>query len=456
VTVGPVAATFSRRLFVRFYLYQAVVILTFGLAAFLLWGVFLAPARERSRDAVAWASEFAVGEMDEPARLQRALDGMQRRFEIRVTVYAADGHVVAHTGNVLPPVDPPTVARLLRGETVDHLPDDAVAVGRRAADGRLLGYGITSTRISDTSNAERYLRVLVVLLLAIALGNVPLVRSIAVPISTLSRAAKAFGDGDMRARANLRRRDEIGDLARAFDEMADAVEASRRAEKELLANVSHELRTPLARIRVVHELAAEKFPDVAQRYMKEIAVDLGELERLIDDIIRTTRLDLTDARGGNPSNVLHLEQVPLGEFVEGLVGRFSALHEDRPVELDVDYELSVSADPVMLKRAISNVLENAHAYSLPGMPVSISVAGDGEAKNVEIRISDKGPGIDAADLPHVLTPFFRADRSRSRNTGGIGLGLSLTRRILEAHRGAIRVRSTPGEGTTVTLTLPLA
>jgi two-component system, OmpR family, sensor kinase len=112
-------------------------------------------------------------------------------------------------------------------------------------------------------------------------------------------------------------------------------------------------------------------------------------------------------------------------------------------------------DRTMLKRAVSNVLESAHAYSRSDEPISLSVVHDAEAKTVEIRIVDRGPGISAEDLPHVSTPFFRADPSRSRNTGGIGLGLSLTRRILEAHRGSIRIRSSPEEGTTVILTLPV-
>jgi signal transduction histidine kinase len=110
---------------------------------------------------------------------------------------------------------------------------------------------------------------------------------------------------------------------------------------------------------------------------------------------------------------------------------------------------------MMSKRAINDVLDNAHAYSTPGLPISISVTQDVGERTVEIRIADPGPGIAAEDLPHVLTPFFRADPSRSRNTGGIGLGLSLTRRIIESHDGMLRIRSSPDAGTTVTMALPL-
>jgi len=137
------------------------------------------------------------------------------------------------------------------------------------------------------------------------------------------------------------------------------------------------------------------------------------------------------------------------------VRRFGEAHPERLMTCNLDYEVSVIADRMMLKRAVSNVLENAHAYSRPGAPISMSVIQDPKAKAAKIHITDRGPGIAPEDLPHVSTPFFRADPSRSRNTGGIGLGLSLTRRILEAHRGSLRIRSSPEEGTTVTLVLPM-
>jgi two-component system OmpR family sensor kinase len=447
-------ARFGRGLFFRVYVYQIVIVLMVLGATAILSRRVIEPGKEKARDAVTWISEWSATQMDEPTRLQRELDSMQRRFPIRVTVYRADATVVARTGQLLPALDANTAARLEHEDSVE-VADEAIAVGRRGVDGRLIGYGITSVHLLAAARAERYLSILGIILVVFALGNVPMIRSIARPLVALSSAARAFGGGDMRARANLRRRDEIGDLARAFDDMADAVEASRRAEKELLANVSHELRTPLARMRVVHELAVEKFPAVAQRYMAEIAEDLGELERLIDDIIRTTRLDLVDARGGNASPTLRLGPLRVGEFVEALAKRFGELHPDRPVTVEVDYEPSIRADGMMLKRAVSNVLDNAHAYSTPGLAISISVAQDIESGTVDIRITDPGPGIAAADLPHVLTPFFRADQSRSRNTGGVGLGLSLTRRIIESHGGTLRIRSSPEVGTTVTMAMPL-
>ena len=230
---------------------------------------------DRDRGAVVYVADWAVRELRDPLRLQHELDEMNRHFLIRATVYDGGGRVVAMTGNPLPPLDARDVARLGSIEALD-LADQTLAVGSPA------GYAVASVRLSQHPSRKFVLALLLPSLLA--LGNVVLVRSIRRPLAKLSGAAEAFGAGDMRARAHLLRHDEVGDLARAFDRMADAVEAARKAERELLANVSHELRTPLARIRVVHELAAEKFPDVAQRYMNEIAEDLGELERLIDAV----------------------------------------------------------------------------------------------------------------------------------------------------------------------------
>jgi signal transduction histidine kinase len=307
-----------------------------------------------------------------------------------------------------------------------------------------------------TTRTERYFRIFGVMLLVFVIGNGPLVRLILSPLEKLALTAKAFGAGDLNARANLDRQDEIGDLGRAFDEMATRVEAFRRAEKELLANVSHELRTPLARIRVVLELAAEKFPEAAQRYTTEIAADLTELEQLIDDIIRTARFDLTNARVGDPYPPLNLGQVPIGAFVESLGQRFAKVHPERTVVFDVDYELAVAADPMMLKRALGNVLENAHKYSAPSGGIAIRVERDSaDSDRVSIAICDNGPGLDPADAALVFTPFFRGQRERKSDAAGIGLGLTLAQRIVEAHGGSIRLRSAPSEGTTVTVTLPL-
>jgi signal transduction histidine kinase len=238
--------------------------------------------------------------------------------------------------------------------------------------------------------------------------------------------------------------------------MADRIERLRRAEKELLANVSHELRTPLARIRVVLELAIDGEPAAMRRYLSEIAEDVGEVEQLLEDIITAARLDLRGGGAHDPYPRLRLTATQLVPEVEALVARFCDAHPERPVGLRVDVHPVVSLDRVMFKHVVSNVLDNADHYSPGELPIELAViaehAAAGRLAVVEVR--DRGQGIDPSDVPHVFDPFFRADRSRTRSTGGAGLGLTLARRIVEAHGGTITLESQRGQGTTVRIALP--
>jgi signal transduction histidine kinase len=329
-------------------------------------------------------------------------------------------------------------------------------VGQRDPSGRLRAYSIVSIPAGSWPPGGRVPAVVALLLLGFALGSVPLARSISKPLSKLSLAASAFGAGELSSRAGLTRSDALGDLSRAFDQMADRIEVLRRSERELLASVSHELRTPLARIRVVLELAADEFPEVAGRYTTEIASDLNELETLLDDIIRAARLDST-AQTSSPYPPLSRAPLGVEGFIKSTVRRFTELHPDRPLthQITCDAELSLLADKMLLKRALENVLENAHKYSLPDRPIELRAEQASGSSSVSIIVQDDGVGIDAEDLPHVFTAFFRGDRSRARKTGGTGLGLTLAQRIVEAHGGTIRLQSQPEHGTTVTISLPL-
>jgi len=279
------------------------------------------------------------------------------------------------------------------------------------------------------------------------------------PLQRLSEAARSLGVGRLSARAEFRRADELGDLALAFDEMAERIQALVRGQRELLANVSHELRTPLARIRVALDLAAETGDASGGESLQGIAGDLAEMERLIDDILMSARLEVSQdqARGLPP---LRLEPLPVVQLFEDAAARFHARHPKRALELELTrLPGELRADRMLLRRALDNLLDNAARYSTaeqcgsPEQPLSLSARAEGALVLMAVR--DCGRGIDAEDLPHLFTPFFRADKSRTRATGGLGLGLLLARRIVEAHQGAIRVESKPGQGTTVFVSLPL-
>lgn len=290
-------------------------------------------------------------------------------------------------------------------------------------------------------------------LLVVAASSLLLARSLVRPLRKLATTARVLGDGDFTARAEIDRRDELGDVARAFDDMADHVADLLNAEKELVANVSHELRTPLARIRVALDIASEGDATVVQESLHDITDDLAELERLVTDVVTAARLDLaTNTPRGIPP--LRKEQVLLDGLLSQAASRFRTAYPDRPLEVRcADDVPSVEGDPVLLRRVVDNLLDNAHKYTEePTSAVELSATREGSEALIEVR--DRGAGIAAQDLSGVFRPFFRVDRSRTRATGGLGLGLALVKRIVDAHQGSISLQSEPGEGTVAVVRLP--
>jgi len=283
-----------------------------------------------------------------------------------------------------------------------------------------------------------------------AIGALITARWILRPIERLSGTARAFGAGDLGARSRLERGDEIGELGRGFDEMAHRIERLLVTEKELLANVAHELRTPLSRIGVALDLAGEGDSDAARAALTEIAVDVTELETIVDDILTAMRFEV--ARGGELP--LRRAVTAPAEIAEAAADRLRSRHSDRPIELEVAADLGmIDVDPRLFRRAIDNLLENAHKYTPDrAAPIRLAVSRAGEHA-VAFEVSDRGIGIAEDDLPRIFTAFFRSDRSRSRETGGVGLGLTLAKRIVEAHAGTIEVASAVGVGTTMRLTV---
>ncbi len=289
----------------------------------------------------------------------------------------------------------------------------------------------------------------------VGLGAFLTARWIARPLERLAKTARALGKGDLDARADLKRQDELGEVGRAFDEMAERIRALLLSEKELLANVAHELRTPLARIRVALEIAAEGDAAAARASLDEITVDLSELETLVDDILTATRLEMSEGRPGRGGFLLHVEEVAPRALAERAAERFRARHPDRTLDVAFVSDLPLlHVDPVLCRRVIDNVLENAHKYTPdPSRPIRLAVSRTVEG--VVFDVEDNGIGIPDDDLPRVFTAFFRSERSRSRGTGGVGLGLTLAKRIVDAHGGAIRAKSARDAGTTVTVVFPV-
>jgi two-component system OmpR family sensor kinase len=426
-------------LFWRIYLHGVLLLFLVALAVAGVGWAFRGDRWNDPAPIAGYAAARVARLVQDPERLAAELAAVRDSFGIEATVYGHDGRVVASSA------EPPLPAPASDGAV--HLSGRGFGRAVRLPDGmgRLVAVG--PLRHRDPRHGLLFISAV---LGALALASVPFARSIAAPIERLTAAARALGAGDLSVRAGVRARGEVGELARAFDEMAERLEALVRTEKELLANVSHEIRTPLARIRVALELAAEGDLERARRFLAEIGADLDELDRLVDDVLAAARLDVARSGGAWP---VRRERVDVADVVRAAVERFRAAHRERALEVELAPDLpAVDGDAALLRRLLANLLENAAKYSDPPTPVVLR--GASEAGGAVLEVRDRGIGIDPEDLPRLFTPFFRTDRSRARGTGGVGLGLALAKRIAEAHGGAIEVASAPGEGTTVRVRLP--
>ena len=305
-----------------------------------------------------------------------------------------------------------------------------------------------------TGSAPPLAYLLILDFVVLAFGALVLGRAFTRPLRTIAETADAFGRGDVRARNRIVRADEIGDVGRAFDQMAERITDLIRIERELLANISHELRTPLTRIRLALELAATGNADGIRNAYADIVEDLDELEELISGVLASARVELEEARERKGISPLRLEQLALHDVVARAAARFQRNHPERRLEIaDVAADVLVDADPIQLRRAIENLLGNAHKYTDDAdSPIDIEV--ETTPSLARLRVVDRGVGIPEADREHVFTPFFRGRQKTEGRATGLGLGLVLVRRIVEAHGGEVHLTSREGAGTVVTIELP--
>jgi signal transduction histidine kinase len=432
------------RFFWRVYL-NGLLLLVLVAGAVVAVGALMGPQGPplRPERIVEYAAAQTAEALHEPARLHAILRRAHDAFGIEVAVFDGDRLVASNVEPPPPPLPDAERSRLQAGAAI-RLPGPGWAYAAPLA-GAPGAYAVLSGGWRPFQ-VTRIALVIGAVLLALAIASVPLARGVTAPLERLTGAVRRLGEGDLSARAGLCGGGEVGDLGRAFDEMAGRLERLVRAERELLANVSHELRTPLARIRVALELAAEGDQARARRYLSEIGADLSELERMVSDVLQAARLD--QAGGDLP---LRRQPVDLATLLTEAAARFREQRPGRVLAMR-GADAALDADPALLRRALDNLLDNAAKYSGEETEVALEARRDVGAVVIEVR--DRGIGIEPADLPRLFTPFFRTDRSRTRATGGVGLGLALARRIVEAHGGTIEVESVPDQGTTFRLRLP--
>lgn len=260
------------------------------------------------------------------------------------------------------------------------------------------------------------------------------------PIGWMQEGAARIGRGDLDYRIPLLRNDELGDLTREFNEMAADVQGMLDAKRQLMLAISHELRSPLTRTKV----ALEMIDDEPAR--ASILDDVNEMERLIADLLESEALSTRHA-------ILRRESVDLAELMQSII-EIDFAQRSEHIQLNLAPQLPrAQLDVTRIRLLMRNLIDNALRYNAPSSePVQVFVAA--APGKVRIDVKDHGAGIAPEHLAHVTEPFYRADPARSRSTGGVGLGLYLCRRIVEAHGGEMKLISSPGAGVHVSVSLP--
>ena len=448
------------RLHSRIYLHFLGVLLVVAVTTAVVFGLGVRDAFRRelalgmARHIASLLGEYAT----DPAGLAARVRQLHDDLRLNVRVRGLDGRVIAAAGEPLPPLPPASEAEVRAGaaDVLWMRPTGFVAALRQPGTGTLVG--VVDAALPRPFGMAPPWRPIIWAALAlglVAIATRPLAQRISRPLERLTTAARRLGSGDLTARVpaeahHARRADEIVELTRAFNEMAERVERLVRSEKELLANVSHELRSPLARIRLALDLLPRDAA-AAQR-LGDVERDLAELDRLIEDVLTAARLDAT----GLPA---HLGVIDANAVLEEVAerARHDPLIGGLAVRVEKGPDVRIAADGALLRRALWNLVENAAKYGAP--PLTLSTARDGD--RVTFTVADEGPGIAPGEREHVFAPFYRGEAARAAGRHGVGLGLTLAKRVAEVHGGTVTIDSVskaPGRsgGCRVVLSIPLA
>jgi signal transduction histidine kinase len=381
--------------------------------------------------------DYLIADMGNPPTLERAREIARQSFlEIRYespdrSWTTSDDLPTAFKGRFTPWRQNPDV-RLgkYRGRHVIEIDKEA---------GRFI-FGVSRNLPVDSAR-HRLLVIVLVLLTVILVAAFFTIRYILRPVKWLNTGVQEVSRGNLKHRVPLKKSDELRDLALAFNNMTERIRDMLHTKEQLLLDVSHELRTPLTRMKVALEFLEDS------QAKQSLQADIEEMEKMVTEILETAR---------RQHKYENLKKQPTN--LAGLLKQTLTAFENQPpgIEMvDLPSEIEAEVDPEQIKTVFENVLNNAIKYSQPDSePIEVSYKH--RESFAVVRITDKGIGIPEEELSHIFEPFYRVDKSRTKDTGGYGLGLSLCKTIMEAHDGKIEVTSGPEEGTTVSLFFPLS
>jgi signal transduction histidine kinase len=281
-----------------------------------------------------------------------------------------------------------------------------------------------------------------------ALLGLVLARNLTKPIRELTAATQAVAVGDLEQQVPVRSKDELGQLAKAFNQMNANLARSRDLRRQMTADIAHELRTPLSVILAHTEGIEDGVLPPSQETFQIIHDETMRLSTMVEDL-RTLSLAEAGELGLTP------RLVDAGEIIRQAAAAQSPRAKQRQITMDVEVESGlpeIELDPDRIAQVMANLLDNALRYTPNGGRIKLSA---GRTSNgVQLRVQDNGPGVKAEELSQIFNRFYRADKSRKRDEGGSGLGLAIAKSIVERHGGQIWAESTPGEGMTFLIEFP--
>lgn len=390
-----------------------------------------------------------------------------------VGIEITDEHGWVIYGNVLVGGNPGDVVNLKdqvspvqkRGEDSNQPPtnenatasaDILTPAGKYAGNVRLWAFGSESlvTKSDDVFRRNSYGAILAAAVIAILFAcalSYAASHAFTKPIKKITSTAAQIQSGDLTARTHLTGTDEIGRLGETFDSMASELERDIKFEHRLTSDVAHELRTPLMAMLATVEGMQDGVLPSDNEHFETVAHEVRRLSRLVDAMLRLSRIE-------NGTRVLKIEKQDAVYLVKSLASIQEPLFREQNLRLRFDdktdnHECMVEMDSDLIREAITNIISNAMRYTPAGGWVVISIRKSKTEAIISVR--DTGIGIAKEDIPRVFARFWRSDASRGRVSGGLGIGLALTKEIIDKHNGRIAVESTLGKGTTFTLAIPL-
>jgi len=269
------------------------------------------------------------------------------------------------------------------------------------------------------------------------------------PIKQLTRATKRIASGDFDVKLDIKQKDELGTLARSFEEMSHDLQQLEQMRKEFVTNVSHEVQSPLTSISG-YAIALKKVNLADAERSRYLDIIIAEAERMSKMSTSVLKLSLLESQ----SLQMKLVKFSLDEQIRRVIVALQPQWSARNINFELNLKaISLSADHDLLNQVWTNILGNSIKFSKDGSIISVSIKQD--TKNVIVRMSDNGIGISIEDQKRIFERYFKADRSHSRKYDGSGMGLAIVKQIVMLHQGDIQVESEPGLGTTFTVTLPI-